>query len=149
MGIPAHVTILYPFVPPPAISDDVVRALADLFAGFEAFDCTFARTKRFPAGVLYLEPNPAGRFTQLTDAVWRRFPGYPPYEGAFDTVIAHLTVVDCAASDCCDDAGATLGDAERAVARGLPVSGRAADVSLYTKNERWVEAERFPLGGAT
>jgi hypothetical protein len=146
-GLPAHVTILYPFAPPPDIHDETLRALTGLFAGFEGFDYTLMRTARFPQGVLYLEPEPAGPFVELVEAVWHLFPEHPPFEGAFDTVIPHVTVVDCPASDLCDDAGTTLADAERAVTPALPIRARAGEVWLMTKKERWTRARRFPLGG--
>jgi hypothetical protein len=148
-GIPAHVTILYPFVPPPELEGRTLAGLTDLFTGFAAFDVVFARTRRFPDGVLYLEPEPSARFSQLIHAVWTRFPGRPPYGGAFETVIPHLTIVDCAAGDLCHDAEATMDQAERAVTPRLPIRARAEEVRLYTKNDRWAEAHRFRLGGAT
>ena len=114
-----------------------------------AFDVVFALTQRFPEGVLYLDPEPSERFSQLIGAVWTRFPDHPPYGGAFATVIPHLTVVDCQASDLCDDADATMDQAEQAVSPGLPIHGRAAEVWLMTKNERWTQARRFRLGGTT
>jgi hypothetical protein len=58
LGVPAHVTILYPFRPVvDAEADDVLSAIARAIPPFEV---TFARTGRFPEGVLYLSPEPSG-----------------------------------------------------------------------------------------
>jgi hypothetical protein len=37
-GVPAHITVLYPFLPPAGISDQLLASLGRLFAGFAAFD---------------------------------------------------------------------------------------------------------------
>jgi len=40
-GVPAHVTVLYPFVPPSAITAGTVAALAQAVASVAAFTCRF------------------------------------------------------------------------------------------------------------
>jgi len=148
LGVPAHVTILWPFVDPSALSAETHDALLALFARLQPFDVVFPRTARFPEGVVYLAPDPAPRFSELIDAVCARFPDHPPYGGAFETVIPHLTVVDCTHGDLCDDAEADLARAERGVAPHLPVAARVTEVWLMTsKHGRWRLEERYPLGG--
>ena len=93
MGVPAHVTLLFPFMPAAALRPPVRRALAEIAATVEPFDVRFATVGRFP-GVVYLVPEPGATFTALTDAIVARFPAYQPYEGAFDVVIPHLTLVE-------------------------------------------------------
>ena len=44
-GVPAHVTILYPFVAPSAITAATMAALAGAVASVRAFDCEFPATK--------------------------------------------------------------------------------------------------------
>ena len=41
---------------------------------------------------MWLHPDPSAPFADLTAAVAQRWPDYPPYEGAFDEPIPHLTV---------------------------------------------------------
>ena len=41
LGVPAHVTVLFPFVPPPEITPSVVDALAAAVAAVSAFGCEF------------------------------------------------------------------------------------------------------------
>ena len=43
-------------------------------------------------GTVYLAPSPAAPFRQLTHELFRRFPEHPPYGGAFDDVVPHLSV---------------------------------------------------------
>jgi hypothetical protein len=58
-GVPAHVTVLYPFVAPGAISDDLITILATAVRSVNAFDCHFVRTRWFDQDVLWLDPEPA------------------------------------------------------------------------------------------
>jgi len=88
-GVPAHVTILFPFAPP-ALADE--EAIAELLAPFRAFDFALDRVELFEDGTTWLRPEPSWPFVDLTAAVAQRWPEYPPYEGAFDEVIPHLTV---------------------------------------------------------
>ncbi|MER6514958.1 2'-5' RNA ligase family protein [Nonomuraea sp. NPDC001636] len=89
-GVPAHVTILYPFLDRDRL-DEV--ALGRLIAAHAAFDVRFAGCGRFP-GVLYLAPGPERPFRELTEAVAARWPEAPPYEGRFASIVPHLTVAD-------------------------------------------------------
>jgi hypothetical protein len=69
LGVPAHVTVLYPFVPPPAITPSVVDALAVAVASVSAFGCEFGATAWFGEDVLWLAPQPSAPFLALTRAV--------------------------------------------------------------------------------
>ena len=91
-GVPAHITVLYPFLPPGRIDDQVRAALGALFAVRPAFEVVFSRVDWFGADVLWLAPTPDEPVRELTNAVWARFPDAPPYRGEFDDVIPHLTV---------------------------------------------------------
>ncbi len=90
-GVPAHITILYPFAPPGEITPAMLVELHDLFAQFTAFEFALTGLRRFPEH-LYLAPSPAEPFKALTHAVVEHYPKYPPYGGAFAEVIPHLTV---------------------------------------------------------
>jgi 2'-5' RNA ligase len=90
-GIPAHVTVLYPFLPPEQLSNHVLATLRALFQEVPAFNVSFAKTMQFPDG-LYLEPMPSEPFRRMTELVFKQFPQAPPYGGEFDQIIPHLTV---------------------------------------------------------
>jgi 2'-5' RNA ligase len=131
MGIPAHVTLLYPF-------GDRDDGLAELFASFASFEFALTEVRRWP-DVLWLAPEPAERFAELTQALVERYPEHPPYEGAHETVVPHLTVASWGEPP--DDVGAEL-------ARGLPIAAPATHVVQLEEfaPDRWRERQRFPLG---
>ena len=137
LGVPAHVTILFPFAPPDEVD---VAALAALFARFRAFDFALDRVERFEDGLVWLAPRPSLPFADLTAAVWQRWPGYPPYEGVHDEVVPHLTVGHASG-----DAG--LDAAEVEIRTRLPVSGRAEHLTVMTEDDtgRWSVLRRVPL----
>jgi 2'-5' RNA ligase superfamily len=91
-GMPAHVTLVYPFVPPERLGDADVAALERIVASAPAFSFALRDVARFDR-VLYLAPDPAAPFVALTRAIVRRWPQHPPYEGAYPEVVPHLTVV--------------------------------------------------------
>jgi 2'-5' RNA ligase len=140
-GVPAHITVLYPFVPPAEITPGVVHELVGLIGRIAPFDFVLARTARFP-NVVYLAPEPAQPFSRLTKAVCERWPGFPPYGGEFDEVVPHLTVVERGDGD---DIG-ILDAVERDIVRGVPIQARAGEVWLMQGNGRWSVRARFPLG---
>ena len=91
-GIPAHVTVLFPFAPPEQLDAALIGALAATVAGVPAFGCVFRRTGWFGDDVLWLDPEPADAFRALTATVVRAFPQWLPYRGEFSDVVPHLTV---------------------------------------------------------
>jgi hypothetical protein len=126
-GVPAHTTILFPFLEPGAIDEE---ALAGFFAPFPAFDFTLDRFERFEDGTPWLHPDPPTRFVDLTAAVWQRWPECAPYEGAYDEIIPHVTV--------------TVADVP------LPIACRAAEVALIEESEedgRWSTRRSFAFQG--
>ena len=66
-GVPAYVTLLYPFLAPERIDDGVVAELEHYFAGVDGFRFRLARVGRFPTTV-YLMPEPSSAFSELTAA---------------------------------------------------------------------------------
>jgi 2'-5' RNA ligase len=139
LGLPAHVTLLFPFVPAGGIAEAEGR-LAEVVAAHDAFDATFPRTARFPE-LLYLEPEPAERFGALTAAIAAGWPEHPPYEGEHETVIPHLTVAE--STD-----GSLLDSIAEAVEPHLPLALQVTEASLFVEdaNGRWHEHSRLPLG---
>ena len=138
-GIPAHVTLLYPFAPPEAIDEALLAALTEVLSRHRAFELTLERMGRLP-GVVYLEPDPPEPFVRLIEALVARFPEYPPYGGVFDHILPHLTVVEE------DD----LAAAEAAAAEP-PIRTTVRDVAVLEELERpWAEwrlRTRLPLAG--
>ena len=138
-GIPAHVTVLFPFVEPERLGE-VEGRLAELVAGTAAFDLAFARTARWPE-ILYLEPEPAEPFVALTHAIEREWPDQPPYGGAHETIVPHLTVAESADAAVLDRIAAD-------VEPKLPIAMRVHEASLFVEDHagHWSEHSRLPLG---
>ncbi len=143
-GIPAHVTVLYPFVSRGQLTDDVRDAAGTVFNAISAFDYRFDRIGRFGSTTVYLSPEPASAFSRLTQAAHTRWPDHPPYGGVFDAVIPHLTVGDGLEGA---EADALEGEVRSALARHGPIVGRATDVALMTCDGtgRWTVDSRHRL----
>ena len=91
-GMPAHITLLYPFKPPPELRADVLETIHACFAEFVPFTYSLAAIRRFRSEVLYLAPEPDEPFRKLTLAICDRYSDRRPYGGKFAEVIPHLTV---------------------------------------------------------
>ncbi len=141
-GMPAHITINYPFLPGADPNDRLYQKLTELFAEINSFTFTFKRLAKFP-GVIYLSPEPESPFKQLIDSVANRFPESPPYGGAFDNVVPHLTIAHA-------DDEELLASIERQLAdlapQHLPMSIQVEQVWLMdNKTGRWQERKVFQL----
>ena len=142
-GVPAHVTVLFPFLPVPSIDDLVLARAAAAIASVPRFVVTFPRTRWFGSDVLWLEPEPVSAFDDLIAAVMVAFPQCPPYGGEYGVPTAHLTIGRNAAS--VDE----LESAEGAVAPHLPIEQGVASVLLMAGREEagsWSALHEFPLG---
>jgi 2'-5' RNA ligase len=141
IGVPAHVTIVFPFVPAELVDDSTLSELDAVIAATPAFEVAFRRTGRFP-DVLYLAPEPVEPFVALTSGVVARWPEHPPYEGAFDAVVPHLTVA-------CGD-GEILDTADADVTGALPIEAVANEALLLEEIEpesvRWGARASFRFG---
>jgi 2'-5' RNA ligase len=140
-NVPAHVTVLYPFVPPAAIDADVLARLGEIARTVPCFDYRLARTKRFPVA-LYLDPEPGDSYAALMDAVFRAFPDYPPFEGKFDTVVPHVTVAHGDEPLLCE-----IEIELRIALPGAGVRARCHELVLIENSSgRWEQMHVFPLG---
>jgi len=142
LGIPAHVTILYPFKSPPELTAEVIHRLTELFSNFPAFSVSFSESKRFPY-VLYLSPAPDETFRRLTESVIERFPEAPPYGGQFADVIPHLTIAQVSDSQRLEKIAA---DFDRAAEEILPIRASVREVTLLNNESGyWQVQNRFAL----
>lgn len=138
IGIPPHVTLLHPFVPAET-ADASIDSLRELFAATPSFDVAFHELRRWP-GMAYLAPEPPEPFAELTQAIFARWPDYPPYEGIHETVIPHLTVAYGDES--------LLAEVEADIVPHLPVELRVTEAVLLEELEPdrlWAERARFPF----
>jgi 2'-5' RNA ligase len=141
LGVPAHVTVLAPFVPPVRIDDTVIAELAAAVGSVGSFEVTFSRVAWFDRSVLWLAPEPGEPFRALTRAVCERFPDYPPYRGEHQDVVPHLTVG-------IDQPVEALESAARTIERGLPVTARVSNAVLMQGSREpgsWSIVAELPL----
>jgi hypothetical protein len=137
-GMPAHVTVLYPFLPEDRLTKAVVDRLKAICADSLVLAVELRETRRFP-GMLYLAPEPDDGFRRLTEAVAGEWPETPPYGGAHDDNIPHLTV----AHDLSDD---ELDEVDRVVTAALPISTHLTSASLYVfDGARWRVHDVLPF----
>ena len=140
-GVPAHITLLYPFVPPERLDERVEAELGAVAGEREPFDFVLRRTARFPEGpLLYLAPEPPEPFLRLTEAIAAAWPEHPPYEGAHDEVVPHLTVAS--AED------PVLDEIAEALEPQLPIRASANKALLLEEGEDgfWRRRRAFLLG---
>jgi 2'-5' RNA ligase len=90
-GVPAHLTVLFPFLPPCEVTPAVLARAAEAIAAVRAFGFRLVRVERF-ATTAYLAPEPAAPFVALTTALTRAFPAFASYGGAHPAIVPHLTV---------------------------------------------------------
>jgi hypothetical protein len=141
-GVPAHVTVLYPFLEPQRIDEDVIAELRAITGSMTAFELTLERVEWFGDVVVWLAPDPDGPFRALTKAVWDRFPECPPYTGAHSDPIPHLTIGD-------GGSRARLQAAAEEVRRHLPLRTRVERLSLMAGSDApgsWHALAEFELG---
>ncbi len=134
VGVPAHITLLYPFIAPDEIGSAVLDELTQCFQRFPPFEFSFAETRRFP-GVLYLAPEPAEPFRELTLAIWDLWPSTPPYGGQHSDIVPHLCVAQIADKLQLDAVAEAFG---RASIGQLPIRMKAQEVALMDNTSgRW------------
>ncbi len=143
-GVPAHVTVLYPFLRPDQITDNVLIALGQVIEAVTRFEVAFTDVRWFEKNVVWLAPQPDDGFRRLTTAVWQRFPEAPPYGGAHTEVVPHLTIGHDAPVSVLRHAGET-------VRAHLPIRARVEAVRLIAgapAANSWRTLSEFRLGPA-
>ena len=140
-GMPAHITLLYPFVDSDRLGDGGIDRAAAILSGFEPLSVVFRETAFFrgPADlILWLRPEPSEPFVAMTEALVDAFPDHPPYGGIHDTIVPHL--------------GIAHGDSEllsriRAeVEPGLPLEARVGEAWLFEHAAKgWRRRRPFSL----
>jgi hypothetical protein len=140
-GVPAHITLIVPWLPPVEIRPADLEELADALHSTDAFDFLLARVCWFGRRVLWLAPEPVQPFLDLVQLLSDRF-GTPPYEAEFDEVVPHLTVGH--ASD-----GAELNAVAEQLTLKLPMKCRAEEVWVMVGDgQGWSVKKKIGLVGA-
>ena len=141
VGMPPHVTLIYPFMDSRAFDAAARRRLNSVCATTSPISMRFKGCGMFDR-VLWLAPEPEEPIIGLVRSMAAAFPDYPPFGGAFAEIIPHLTVAH--------------GDPsvfpklqrrlERALASALEAEVR--QISWFGLSEEgWIELGRFDLTG--
>lgn len=137
--LPAHVTLLYPFLPADALDDQVLAALDEVFADRPPMSVEFTECRR-STGFAALLPDPVDGLSALVGDLRRRWPELLPYDGRFGTdVDLHVTVA-------LNTAEATA----EAVAREIvpeytPIRAELREAWLIALQDQWQLRKRFEL----
>lgn len=139
-GVPAHITLLYPFRPPEQAVHEI-PPLREFFRKVAPFQFVLTEVRRFTATV-YLGPDQRARFVQIITQIAELWPDCQPYRGAFADIVPHLTVADKVD-------GAILDEVERSLRPGLPIPCRASEAQmLFSSTEgSWSHQATFRFGG--
>jgi 2'-5' RNA ligase len=140
-GMPAHITLLIPFIDSHVLHADQARKVGEVLGRFEPIELSLGATAYFegPPDVLYLEPEPAGPFVGMTEALLHAFPEYLPYGAARGEIVPHLTVATRLDRDRLDAIAAE-------VAGLLPITARPSGAWLMEcAHGAWRLRNRFTL----
>ncbi len=141
-GVPAHITVLYPFLPPERLDQAALELLAAAIRTVPRFEVALTRVEWFGDTVVWLAAEPDEGFRALTAAVWHHFPETPPYGGAYADVVPHLTIGD-------GEPATQLRRAGDAVRKHLPIhtSVEGALVMCGSRvSNSWRSVSELPLG---
>lgn len=142
MGVPAHITLLYPFRPPHLAETDVEN-LADFFSAIPVFEFSLNEVRRFPR-TAYLHPDVPERFADIIRKLVQKWPECPPYHGAFRDIIPHLTVAH-------DTDAEVLKVVQKCLLQHLPIACIAKEAWLLFSNDSgfWTRRGCFPFADLT
>ena len=141
LGMPAHITALYPFLSQERLTASAIARLSKLCESLPALRVEFRRTRRFP-DVLYLDPEPADGLRRLTTTIFEEWPQAPPFRGEFDDVIPHLTIVN-------GEDDEILDMVEQEISADLPFEAQLARAWLLVfDGARWQWRARFGFRSA-
>jgi hypothetical protein len=96
LGVPPHVTLLYPWRPSP-IDEDSVAALRVVAERFTPFTMMLEGVETFPTGVVYATVEPDLVLRSMIRALTETFPDTPPFGGEFAASgpTPHCTLAKC------------------------------------------------------
>jgi 2'-5' RNA ligase len=144
--IPAHITILFPFVPPVEVDGHLLERLGDLYSSVAAFDYALGSVRRFPS-VAWLAPDPAAPFLALIERTYAVFPDYPPYGDPTLDPVPHCSI---GVADDQESVDAIARALETGLRSALPIRCAADEVTLLEERPdgQWSTRTTFPFHGA-
>jgi 2'-5' RNA ligase len=141
VGVPAHMTLLHPFIEPESLGPSVRRRLRDVAADHLPFDYRQERRAEWPDAI-YVAVDPVRPFVRLQRDLQAAFPDWPIYGAGVDFEFEpHITVADRVGML---EPGVREDPAWRALPR--PAHTHAIDVIATRPDGRWRLVWRIPLG---
>ena len=141
VDVPAHTTLLYPFVELADLDPAVRQRLREVVASHPAFDYRLARRAEWPDAI-YVAVEPAEPFRRLHGDLQAAFPDWPLYGPDWNLEYEpHITVADREGRR---DAGVLDDPAWGALPR--PARAESIDVIATRPDGRWRLVWRIPLG---
>jgi hypothetical protein len=137
-GVPAHITLVVPWVEPSKITPDTLSDLDLALCDVKAFDFELTHVDWFARRILWAAPEPVEPFVELTNRIANRY-GTPPWAGQFEHVIPHLTIAHAGS-------GSGLVSVAADVAVRLPLHCRAEAVWVMVGGgQDWMVVHRVNL----
>jgi 2'-5' RNA ligase len=138
LGVPAHITLLYPFCRPQVVAHEI-NTLANVCESIAVFQFSFTEVRQFPA-TAYLHPDKAEAFAQITRTLMNIWPECRPYGGAFPDIVPHLTVADRVSAE-------ILSTVEELLRGQVPIACVAREIWLITSDHAgtWSKEASFAL----
>lgn len=144
LGVPAHITLLFPFMSPELVTPSVRASVSKLASSVAAFSFKLGPIKRFP-GAVYLAAEPAAPLVALVQQLARLFPEFPPYGGQHAAIVPHLTVAQAGEAE--------LRQAEAELSASICSPSIAASCSEFVLIENssglWRHMHTFALASGT
>jgi hypothetical protein len=136
-GVPAHVTVLYPFLSAAELDSTVRDQVLEVAAHSEVFVASFDRAERHDE-MVWIVPADQRPFLRLTAGYFDRWPDHPPYGGLYDQLVAHLTLLETSDREALDRAVDALEGA-------LPFDVAVTELELIEEDEQGVWHRRWSL----
>lgn len=144
-GVPAHVTLLYPFVPPASLDETLIASVGQIAACVRPFPLTLEKPERL-GEILALPLGPSEPLEHLRTLLAARWPEITPYGGKYGPhPRLHVTVAWSAEAR---PGGADDLDAlARVLWPSLPITTTAEALWLMVRrDERWHLLREIALG---
>ncbi len=145
-GIPAHITLLYPFVPADRLDPAIEATLLGICAATEPMSFSLSSLHEF-SDAIFLLPEPDIELREVTGQIWQAFPEYPPYGGGghITEPTPHLTVAQTGDPD---HQRSLRPELEATFEPHLPLAVRVDRASIFVRDDSglWHRHRALPFG---
>jgi hypothetical protein len=142
-NIPFSLTLLYPWVPAPSVTENDLAELRTFFSARPRLGFDLTEVKEFPGAVAYAAPARDAELRATMKALWAKYPQYPPYGEPGNEPPPHATLGRYAG-----ETPITFEQAKERVEPLLPVHCVVEEATLLEEHEpdRLHVRAAFPFG---